>query len=140
MVLTLSNQTGDTAHVAAAAALDDNTDILVLSYSSTPEALKPLMEYYLRAATGDAVTGEKVGRSCIHNFNVISKSSNSGSNPAQKLYSLLASVKREEARKDPSGNQKSKDIANILGGLDQKDQLPVDFTLSLLDYQLTFGF
>lgn len=69
LIVTLAAQTGDQAHVAAAAALDDRTDVLVifsLEKTKSPEARQASVKYF-QGATGttDTTTPKRVHQICL---------------------------------------------------------------------------
>ena len=66
LVVTLATQTGDQAHVAAAAALDDRTDILVIfSSDKTKDEARDASVRYFQQATGNSTIPERVHQICL---------------------------------------------------------------------------
>ena len=91
LIVTLAAQTGDQAHVAAAAALDDRTDVLVIFSLEKIDSFKvrqASVEYFQRATgTTDTTIPKRVHQICVNEH-------------------LKDSVKLYNALVDPNGERK----------------------------------
>ena len=111
LVVTLATQTGDQAHVAAAAALDDRTDVLVIFSSdrTKDEAARDASVQYFRQATDSGTILERVHQICLDSHEM-----------AYGWYSTLVDGKdgyRKNSEWIEGGNKKDRAKINKLNKL-----------------------